>query len=198
MGPSKGMSEIISAAEAPLIASTSYGLTWSAPNTVPTTWTSLRKSDGNDGRNGRSISRQVRIADSGARPSRRKNDPGIFPAAYMRSSMSTVSGKKSMPSRTCPAAVAVMRMRVSPSPASTAPPASGASLPVSNEMVFASSSPTGASTRIAVAMWPSFGPPRDRQVRQGQFPVVDSRGIDAPRPPLGGRWQGRASEVGDR
>ena len=33
-------------------------------------------------------------------PSRRKNEPGILPAAYMRSSMSTVRGKKSMPSRT--------------------------------------------------------------------------------------------------
>ena len=30
-----------------------------------------------------------------ARPSRLKNEPGIFPAAYMRSSTSTVSGRKS-------------------------------------------------------------------------------------------------------
>ena len=29
------------------------------------------------------------------RPSRRKNEPGIRPAAYIRSSTSTVSGKKS-------------------------------------------------------------------------------------------------------
>ena len=33
-------------------------------------------------------------------PSRRKNEPGILPAAYVRSSMSTVRGKKSVPSRT--------------------------------------------------------------------------------------------------
>lgn len=33
------------------------------------------------------------------RPSRRKNEPGMRPAAYIRSSTSTVSGKKSKPSR---------------------------------------------------------------------------------------------------
>ena len=37
------MPESISAAEAALMASTSCGLTWSAPKMVPTTWTSLRK-----------------------------------------------------------------------------------------------------------------------------------------------------------
>ena len=47
------------------------------------------------------------MAWSVALPSRRKNEPGILPAAYMRSSMSTVRGKKSMPSRTDLAAVAV-------------------------------------------------------------------------------------------
>ena len=40
------------------------------------------------------------MAWSVGRPSRRKNEPGILPAAYIRSSTSTVSGKKSMPSRT--------------------------------------------------------------------------------------------------
>jgi hypothetical protein len=49
IGPSKGMPEIISAADAPLMASTSCGFSWSAPKTVPTTWTSLRKPSGNDG-----------------------------------------------------------------------------------------------------------------------------------------------------
>src|SRR5947209_7586939 len=44
------------------------------------------------------MSRAVRIAVSDGRPSRRKKDPGILPAACMRSSTSTVSGKKSMPS----------------------------------------------------------------------------------------------------
>src|SRR5699024_1504530 len=36
-----------------------------------------------DGRSGRSISRQVRIASVEGRPSRRKNEPGMRPAAYM-------------------------------------------------------------------------------------------------------------------
>ena len=100
MGPSKGMPESISAADAPLMASTSCGFTWSAPMMVPTTCTSLRNPSGKDGRSGRSISRQVRMAWSELLPSRRKNEPGILPAAYVRSSMSTVSGKKSVPSRT--------------------------------------------------------------------------------------------------
>ena len=60
------------------------------------------------------MSRQVRMALSVGRPSRRKNEPGIFPAAYIRSSMSTVRGKKSMPSRMPLAALAVTRTTVSP------------------------------------------------------------------------------------
>lgn len=35
------------------------------------------------------------MASSEGRPSRRKNEPGMRPAAYIRSSTSTVSGKKS-------------------------------------------------------------------------------------------------------
>ena len=35
------------------------------------------------------------MASSDGLPSRRKNEPGIRPAAYIRSSTSTVSGKKS-------------------------------------------------------------------------------------------------------
>ena len=81
MGPSKGMPESMRAADAALMASTSWGFTWSAPKMVPTTWTSLRKPFGNDGRRGRSMSRQVRMAWSEDLPSRRKNDPGILPAA---------------------------------------------------------------------------------------------------------------------
>ena len=60
-----------------------------------TIWTSLRRPLTNDGRSGRSIRRQTRIASVEGRPSRRKNEPGILPAAYERSSTSTVSGKKS-------------------------------------------------------------------------------------------------------
>ena len=63
--------------------------------TVTTTWISLRRPSTNDGRSGRSISRQVRIASVDGRPSRRKNEPGMRPAAYIRSSTSIVSGKKS-------------------------------------------------------------------------------------------------------
>ena len=81
MGPSKGMPEIISAADEALMASTSCGFTWSAPRIVPTTWTSLRNPSGNEGRSGRSMSRSVRMAWSEALPSRRKNEPGILPAA---------------------------------------------------------------------------------------------------------------------
>ena len=81
IGPSKGMPLIISAAEAPLIEMMSWGFSWSAPMTVITTWVSLRKPLANDGRSGRSVRRQVRTASSVGRPSRRKNEPGIFPAA---------------------------------------------------------------------------------------------------------------------
>ena len=151
MGPSKGMPETISAAEAALMASTSWGFSWSAPRMVPTTWTSLRNPAGNEGRRGRSMSRPVRIAWSVARPSRRKNEPGIFPAAYMRSSMSTVSGKKSMPSRTVLAAVAVTSTTVSPRRATTAPSAWPASLPVSKVRV-RSVLLMGADTVMASAM----------------------------------------------
>ncbi len=42
IGPSNGMPLIMSAAEAALIDSTSWGLVWSAPMTVSTIWVSLR------------------------------------------------------------------------------------------------------------------------------------------------------------
>ena len=61
------------------------------------TCTSLRMSLANSGRSGRSVRRAVRMASSVGRPSRRKNEPGMRPPAYMRSSYSTESGKKSMP-----------------------------------------------------------------------------------------------------
>ncbi len=59
------------------------------------TWTSLRKPSANAERNGRSIMRAVSVAFSVGRPSRLMKPPGSLPAAYMRSSKSTVSGKKS-------------------------------------------------------------------------------------------------------
>ncbi len=81
--------------EAALIATTSYRCSGSSDMIVSTIWISLRRPLANDGRSGRSISRQVRIASSLGRPSRRKNEPGIRPTEYIRSSTSTVSGKKS-------------------------------------------------------------------------------------------------------
>ena len=77
----------------------SCGVTRSAERTVQMHCTSLLKPFGHSGRIGRSIMRAVRMARSVGRPSRLKKPPGIFPAAYMRSSTSTVSGKKSAPSR---------------------------------------------------------------------------------------------------
>src|SRR4051812_31475806 len=66
---------------------------------------------------------------SEGRPSRLKKPPGIFPAAYMRSSTSTVRGRKST-SRSLPA-VAVQSTIVSPIVTTTEPLACFASLPVS-------------------------------------------------------------------
>ena len=96
------MSEIISAALAPFIARMSYGCTWSIDSGIETSCVSWRQPLGKSGRIGRSIMRAVRVPFSPARPSRLKNEPGILPAAYMRSSTSTVSGRKST-SRTLPA-----------------------------------------------------------------------------------------------
>jgi hypothetical protein len=136
IGPSNGIPDTVRAADAALMASTSWGCSWSAPRIVPTTCTSLRNPSGNDGRRGRSISRQVRMAWSVALPSRRKNEPGILPAAYIRSSMSTVRGKKSTPSRGALEAVAVTSTTVLPICPTTAPLASRANLPPENERVF--------------------------------------------------------------
>ena len=150
IGPSNGMPETVSAADAPLIDSTSCGFTRSAPMMVATTCTSLRKPSGKLGRSGRSVRRQVRMAGSPGRPSRRKTPPGIFPAAYMRSSTSTVNGKKSMPSRGFDVTT-VLRMVVSPTRTSTAPSAWGASLPVSR-VISSPAALMGPATRIASAM----------------------------------------------
>ncbi len=94
-GPENGRPESWVESDAALIARTSYGASGSSAITVMTTWTSLRRPFLKVGRSGRSIRRQVRIASSPGRPSDRKNEPGIWPAAYIRSSTSMVSGKKS-------------------------------------------------------------------------------------------------------
>jgi hypothetical protein len=107
IGPENGSPESWVDIDAALIARTSYGVSGSRAMTVMTTWTSLRSPFLKVGRSGRSMSRQVRIASSEGRPSRRKKEPGIRPAAYMRSSTSTVRGKKSKCSLGClPAVVA--------------------------------------------------------------------------------------------
>ena len=98
-GPVNGRPASWVDSDAALIATTSYDLSGLSARTVTTTWTSLRRPLTKHGRSGRSMRRQVRIAPSLGRPSRRKNEPGILPAAYMRSSTSTVRGKKSMASR---------------------------------------------------------------------------------------------------
>ena len=85
----------MSAADAPMIEMTSGWLIWSAERTVAMTWTSLRNPSANDERIGRSIMRAVSVAFSEGRDSRLMKPPGSLPAAYMRSSKSTVSGKKS-------------------------------------------------------------------------------------------------------
>ena len=106
-GPENGRPEIWVESDAALIARTSYGVLGSSAITVMTTWTSLRRPFLKVGRSGRSIRRQVRIASSPGRPSDRKNEPGILPAAYIRSSTSIVRGKKSKWSLGClPAVVA--------------------------------------------------------------------------------------------
>ena len=74
------------AADAPIMAHTSGELSWSTDKTVATTHTSLRKSFGNNGLNGRSIALDVKIAFSAGFPSLFVNPPGIFPTEYNFSS----------------------------------------------------------------------------------------------------------------
>ena len=109
---------------------------------------------GNSGRSGRSIMRATSVPFSPARPSRLKNEPGILPAAYMRSSTSTVSGRKST-SRWFPA-VAVLSTTVSPCWTTTEPEACLASLPVSNEI---SVPPISTVTRVTSDIWSFLCPP---------------------------------------
>src|SRR5690349_15815380 len=90
--------------------------------------------------------RAVRIAFSPARPSRLKKPPGILPAAYAFSSTSTVSGKKSAPSRPSVRPTAVARTTVPSCFTSTAPCACLATAPVSKLISF---SPIVTARRVA-------------------------------------------------
>jgi hypothetical protein len=74
------------------------------------------------------------MALSLGRLSRLMKPPGILPAAYIRSSTSTVRGKKSAPSRALRAPTAVTSTMLSPQRATTAPFACFASFPVSKEI----------------------------------------------------------------
>ena len=117
------------------MATTSYMSFGSRDMMVMMICTSLRRPFTKVGRSGRSIRRQARMASWPGRPSRRKNEPGMRPAAYMRSSTSTVSGKKSKPSRGLFDAHVVASIIVSSSRyAVTAPSACRASWPVSNRI----------------------------------------------------------------
>ena len=113
IGPWNGISLIVRAADAAIVPRMSGSFSWSVDMTVITTWTSSLYPSGNSGRIGRSVRRAARIAPSEARASRLMKPPGILPAAYIRSSKSTVSGKKSRPGRGSDR-FAVPRTRVSP------------------------------------------------------------------------------------
>src|ERR687890_1813087 len=161
------MSEIWMAALAPFIARMSYGLTWSTDIGIATICVSRRQPLGKSGRIGRSIIRAVSVPFSPARPSRLKNEPGIFPAAYMRSSTSTVSGRKSTSLRL--PMVAVLRTVVSPWRTTTAPEACLAILPVLNEIsVPAISTETVVTASLLIcAAFP--GPPVGRRADSSCF-----------------------------
>src|SRR6476646_3325359 len=90
--------------------------------------------------------RAVRMAFSPARPSRLKNPPGIFPAAYIFSSTSTVRGKKSAPSRPSVRPTAVASTTVPSCCTRTAPCACLATAPVSKLISF---SPMVTARRVA-------------------------------------------------
>ena len=72
---------MVSAAEAPTMATMSESLTRSCESTVQMTWVSLRNDLTKRGRSGRSIRRETRVSFSLGRPSRLKKPPGILPAA---------------------------------------------------------------------------------------------------------------------
>ena len=129
IGPFHGISEIDSAIDAPSIAEISGEQSLSTDMTVRLRETSLRRSFGNRGRIGRSMTREVSIAFSDGLPSLLKYPPGIFPTEYCLSSKST--DRKSIPSRGFAFAVAVARMAVSPYLTRQDPFASPASFPVS-------------------------------------------------------------------
>ncbi len=114
VGPEKGMSLIDSAMLLPSIASGSGITSGSTDSAVATIETSLKKPSGNNGLNGLSINLLVKTAWSDGRPSLFLKPPGILPTEYIFSSKSTLSGKKSCPSRGLLFIVALTITTVSP------------------------------------------------------------------------------------
>src|SRR5437763_2249977 len=110
------------------------------------------------------------MACSLGRPSRRKKEPGIFPAAYMRSSTSTVRGKKSIPSRMPRLAWAVTRTVVSPTETTTAPSACWARRPV-EKVRDLPDSPMGADAEIGPVMVLLLSSLFQFRAAGGRFPV---------------------------
>ncbi len=98
------------------------------------------------------------MASVEGRPSRRKNEPGMRPAAYIRSSTSTVSGKKSNWSLGCLPAAVVDSSMVSPSRyAATEPAACLARRPVSNRTVRVPKRPLSITASANWISGPSTG-----------------------------------------
>ena len=131
VGPAQGISEMERAMELPIIANGSGGMFVSTESAVAMTTTSLNRPFGNSGRMGRSMRRDVRIPLSLALPSRFLKPPGILPTAYIFSSKSTCSGKKSIPSRGLSDMVTLTMTTVSPQRTTHEPFACSAYLPVS-------------------------------------------------------------------
>src|SRR4051794_33686594 len=100
--------------------------------------------------------RAVSVAFSPERPSRLKNEPGILPAEYIRSSTSTVKGRKST-SRRLPT-VAVFNTIVSPWRTTTAPEACLAIFPVSKVISDPAISTETVVTASSDICLPSCGP----------------------------------------
>ena len=78
---SNGISASVSAAEAPVIASTSASFCLSADRTSAMICVSWRQPAGKSGRMGRSIMREVSTSLSAILPSRLKKPPGMRPEA---------------------------------------------------------------------------------------------------------------------
>src|SRR5690242_18497689 len=128
------------------------------------------------------MSRQVRIASVDGRPSRRKNEPGMRPTAYIRSSTSTVSGKKSKCSLGVLPAVVADRTVVSPSWTITEPAACLASRPVEKTTSRVPNEPLSiTAVRVSVprafcsVMWCGTPSSRTRRSLQRGYSVAGLR-----------------------